>query len=481
MIDDAERLDQGGVSVAFIAPKGAGKSSILNGLLRTWAGTVGQLEPGESGGDHLQRVAVLPLGAGGTTPCEVHFQHAERWSVAVEREEEAEIVLRVSALAGWAIQKVADTSPPTTEPMLEKDIRRCLTGVCGLNDAELEKLARTFVAEPEGKDRLHAELVKRIDYTRRVGFEAVPKGKQNPMEWLKDILEQLTWGRWPSQPFPNRIVVRGPNIPRIQKGAQPLRLVDSLGLPAVLNADQSPLKGRKDLEILIQDPWAVVVFVSGFTNPPEPMTASIKYAFSVKAELLPPHRALLPALYKGEPVPFDAGSQETRQAQRAREAADKQDTATANLSLLLSNAGSAEIWTRDQCPVVDLFGDFGPIHSIENFDAALDARMEKMAEEWNIRTIKEIDEAQSLLKAPPEVQVTTTIPTERPWTGWEDKRAGGGGLWTGFKLDVNVTVPPYTTWAHAGRGKHEGQAYTKEDGDAQTLIDNLLQFLAKPQ
>jgi hypothetical protein len=218
------------------------------------------------------------------------------------------------------------------------------------------------------------------------------------MKWLKKLLDDLTFGRWPNQPFPSRIVVCGPGIPQIQEDAQPLRLVDSLGLPAVLKAGETPLRGRKDLDRLLRDSWAIAVFVSGFTNPPEPMTEALRLAFSGQIPLVPAHRALLPVLYKGEPVPVNPESEETKAQPRAREALHKQDNATAAVNQLLAQNKKPESWTREQSPVVDLLGDLGSEHGIATLDAALDARLLAMGAAWETHIRKEIDAADYLME-----------------------------------------------------------------------------------
>jgi hypothetical protein len=218
------------------------------------------------------------------------------------------------------------------------------------------------------------------------------------MKWLKKLLDDLTFGRWPNQPFPSSIVVCGPGIPQIQEDAHPLRLVDSLGLPSVLKGDETPLKGRKDLDTLLRDPWAIAVFVSGFMNPPEPMTAALGHAFSGQIPLVPAHRALLPVLYKGEPVPFNSESEETKAQQRAREAVDKQDIATAGVNQLLAQTKKPESWTREQSPVVDLLSDLGSEHGIATLDAALDASLLAMRDAWEAHITKENEAATYLVE-----------------------------------------------------------------------------------
>jgi hypothetical protein len=428
-ITAADDLEANGARVVFVAPKGAGKSSVLNGLLRTWTGAVGQLELGEVPSDHLQRLAVLPLGSGGTTPCEVHFEHADDWRVSVEAEAEFSVLQRVNALAGWAYRRaqapqtagesidegenaIANADAESTQPLPpgptlqskllleptpELDVRRCLTGVCGCTPQELLGLARGAIAASHAVEQLRDLLVQRMNYGQRAAFEASPSDGRPPLEWLKDLLDKLTWGRWPNQPFPSRILVRGPAFPRIQGGTQRLCMVDSLGLPAVGRAaNEPPLAGRRDLDVLLRSPWAVGVYVAEFMNPPDPVSEALRGALGGSFALMPTHRAIVPLLYKGESILIDALSDEPRSAQKAREAANKQEVASSGINQILRQNGRPEEWSARYSPVIDLMGGLGPGASIFGLEDAIAARLTAMGQAWDSDVAQQLAEANRL-------------------------------------------------------------------------------------
>ena len=427
----ATSLRSTGASVVFVAPKGAGKSSVLNGLLGLW---VGGEPPKGANADTIVECSVLPLGAGGTTPCEVHFRHGPDWSVEVEGEPEATVLKKLDGLAGSAYRSALkrakgenargengdddfEETPRNTpahsattphekillEPGLEQDISRCLRGVCGLTETALRELADKHLREDLGADGLRDELVRRASYSTRVDLKLQPETTgDEPLVWLKKVLEKLTWGTWPSQPFPRRIVVHVPGLPCLGDDGSPVRFIDSLGLPAVSKggeADASPLNGRADLRPLLGDPWAAAVFVAGYTNPPDAVATAIVSAFSGDAPLVPPHRAVASLLYKGEPILIDRTTDEPPAVQKANDARNKRDdVAVPNVNNLLGRAKKPQEWSGAQSPVVDLTRSLGSDHVIEGLQRAIDDRFLAMANRWHEDTRAELTTANALLK-----------------------------------------------------------------------------------
>ena len=260
VVESAWMLEIRGPSVVFVAPKGAGKSSVLNGRLGLW---VGGEPPAGARADAIVERSVLPLGAGCTTCCEVQFSHGPNWSVEVEGEQEAMVHKRIDGLAGSVYRSAqkrakgdnaADRNGGQTvsntrgcvhsantahekillEPGPEQDVRRCLLGVCGLKEKTLGELADKHLREDLGADGLRDELVRRASCSTRVDLKLQPRNGAVPLAWLKNTLEKLTWGTWASQPFPRRIVVHMPGLPRLGDDGAPVRFIDTQGLPALV-------------------------------------------------------------------------------------------------------------------------------------------------------------------------------------------------------------------------------------------------------
>jgi hypothetical protein len=460
----ADKLDHEGVQVAFIAPKGAGKSSVLNGLLRTWASPIDRPDLGEGPSEYLQRLSVLPLGAGGTTPCEVRFEYAETWKVSVDGEEDGRFRSQVDALAGSALRSalmkvlglnsggdadgeadadesfpvnsdaatVLRASPLLTLPCLEGDVRRCLIGVCGLRagavsgEATLEQLAQAAVApwklQFSGQlssvaavsalglraERLRDQLLTGAAPAKRNSFDAhLPSGAP-PMVWLKAVLQHLTWGRCPGQPFPARIDIQGPTFPRLQGSAQRLRMIDTLGLRAVeKDNDGPPLMGRRDLDSVLSSLWTVAVYVAGFMNPPDPVTPALRAALTGDTQLTPHHRTIVPLLYKGEAMLLDPRSSDNRQDERAQEAKNKRSACTDAINALLRQGGGREAWSDTFSPVIDLTGSLGGVGAMSGLESAIEARLRSMGLAFERAVDKMLSEADHLITRAQHVEQLT--------------------------------------------------------------------------
>jgi hypothetical protein len=430
-LDWADKLDHDGIQIAFIAPKGAGKSSILNGLLHTWTGTLDRPNLGEGPSEHLQRLSVLPLGAGGTTPCEVRFEYGEAWKVTVRGESGQQFAARVEALAGSALraahpnalaQNLSLPIPMLALPEPEPDVRRCLIGVCGLRaggvsgETTLKELAQAMLAPWKLQfsqqlrttaavsalrliaERFRDQLLARAAYASRQSFVACPHSGAQPIYWLKDLLQGLTWGNWPAQPLPTCIEVEGPTFPRLRGVAQRLRLIDTVGLQAVSpDGDETPLQGRTDLDPVLRSLWTVAVYVAGFTNPPDPVTAVLRAALTGEPQLTPHHRAVVPLVYKGEAILLDPLSSETRQNQRAHEAQNKRSACTDAINALLRHAKMREDWSDTFSPVIDLTESLGEVGAMPGLEAAIEARLQSMGLAWEKVVDKLLREADDLM------------------------------------------------------------------------------------
>ena len=425
VLADAAHLDRDGVSVVFIAPKGAGKSSLLNGILNLWTALIGQPEPGESLGEHLQRLSALPLGAGGTTPCEVQFRHAGSWSIQVEREDDATVLARVRRLAESTWQRTMSGTPaeapglagaPATATV-EQDVDRCLTGVCGHTPESLAALAKTLASHPLGLAQLHDALIRQINHASKTSLHIQPSKDELPVDWLRRTLLALTWGRHPGQPFPVRIVVHGPALPRMQGSTQALRLVDTLGLTAGAVGAETPARAVASLEARARDPWAVVLFVAAYMNPPEPVTDSLKYLFSCANPRMEADRTIVPVLYKGEAITLDPNTREPKQAQRGQDAYAKQEVSIAGINQLLRQANRPPTWTRDQSPVVDLLGMLGPAHGTHTLTSALDSRLQRLRDGWHARAEQAVRETRHFLETYDTIVRVGISRTDFAWLG----------------------------------------------------------------
>ncbi|MEY4544389.1 MAG: hypothetical protein RL685_584 [Pseudomonadota bacterium] len=298
--------------VAFVANKGVGKSTLINALAGLWID--GAPPPSDATSKVLNQCAILPLGSGGTTPCEIRIEAGE-WEVRVEAEDLAETHASLRQFAEWAWHKAqdskgkaADSAPDGLEqagavrarpPRLQIEVERVLRGMTGL----LERAVSA--ASPSGSTRKRAPA-KRADDAEGLGMNAatpealiaeferlarLPERKQlqwlptgDPRRWLQKTLLDLFEGKFHAQPFPRLIVVRTPST-GVQWDQSTLPLIDTLGLPAVSagrgeaepdSPPRHPLTEREDLRALLKAPWTLVVVACQLHDPPTPSVELLK-------------------------------------------------------------------------------------------------------------------------------------------------------------------------------------------------------------
>lgn len=293
--------------IAFVAHKGVGKSTLINALAGLWLGDVPP-QP-DATAKQLIQAAILPLGNGGTTPCEIRVETGS-WDVRVEAEEPAETEARIKQFAEWAWHKAHDAKKPPVEPSppkdaqeqdeapvgirpprLQLDIERVVRGITGLKEHttlvssapgvkpfpvrhdDAEELATGYAAD---KTEFIKEIQKRARITERQRSQWLPTG--DARRWLRETLLNLIEGKFTDQPFPRCVIIRVPST-GVQWGHSDLPLIDTLGLPAVGAAkgesepgarSAHPLAEREDLRELLKAPWTAIVVGAQFNEPPSP-------------------------------------------------------------------------------------------------------------------------------------------------------------------------------------------------------------------
>lgn len=297
--------------IAFVAHKGVGKSTLINALAGLWLDETPP--PADASSKQLNQRAMLPLGNGGTTPCEIRVE-AGTWEVRVEAEDLQETQARIRQFAEWAWHKVHDPSKQSLEPgtsagevdpdredvsaggrppRLQPDLERVVRGITNLQDLPIasppgsgagkkrqpsprhdgaEDLAKGFPAKTD----FVAEVERRARLPERKRLQWLPTG--DARRWLRDTLLNLIEGKFEDQPFPKSVTIRVPST-GIQWRGSDVPLIDTLGLPAVASGkadgDTSarsvhPLAEREDLRELLKSPWTIIVVGAQFNEPPAP-------------------------------------------------------------------------------------------------------------------------------------------------------------------------------------------------------------------
>ncbi|MBL8188345.1 MAG: hypothetical protein JNK38_10075 [Acidobacteria bacterium] len=292
--------------IAFIAQKGVGKSTLINALAGLW---LEETPPSaDASSKQLNQYAMLPLGNGGTTPCEIWVEAGE-WEVRVEPEEATDTQALIRQFAEWAWhkaydpkKKLTDQSGPAEEfdsdleespisgrpPRLQLDIERVIRGITGLGKhpipaggAKAKKMQQDDAEDLAKKSfpvkvGFIAEVERLAHLAERKRLQWLPTGDER--RWLQKTLLDLFQGKFKDQPFPKRVIIRTPST-GVHWMQNDLPLIDTLGLPAVSSGKADgesgsrpghPLSERADLRELLKNPWTVIVVGSHFNNPPAP-------------------------------------------------------------------------------------------------------------------------------------------------------------------------------------------------------------------
>ncbi|HYO65088.1 MAG TPA: hypothetical protein VEU33_03315 [Archangium sp.] len=293
--------------VAFVAHKGVGKSTLINGLSGLWLD--GEPPSSDASPAQLNKQAVLPLGNGGTTPCEIVLRPG-KWEVQVEPERDEDAGRLVQQFAEWAWHKAHDPSSPAASPpgvdeaddpsaeplptarppRLQPDLERILWGLTGLKQEKVSsgagkqtggrssKTVHYAVEEARNfasKEAFVDHVLRRARLPERRRIQWLPDGE--PRTWLRHMLLSLFKGELAEQPFPRRVIVQGP-FEALHWNGHAVPLVDTLGLPAVTTDKDAvpgsrrayPLADRADLRELLKQPWTLLVLAASFNEPPAP-------------------------------------------------------------------------------------------------------------------------------------------------------------------------------------------------------------------
>ena len=246
--------------VAFIGDVGVGKTSMICGL----AGL--QVRSKDSG-----KKPALITGPGGTTVCEVVINrgHREnRYALNVEPRGEEEIQAYVTDWCEYLTHIASPESSTQSEsekPSVPKEIDRAIRHMSGLAETRIPKTrerkdpAKDLAAHIGDSEKLRAEILKRMDLPRRQ--KTVDRGAD--MEWLRKSFADINDGKNPDFSIPERITVSIPSHPfgdEENRSGLGISIVDTKGV------DETAM--REDLQRHFDDPNAIVVLCSGFTNAP---------------------------------------------------------------------------------------------------------------------------------------------------------------------------------------------------------------------
>ncbi|MDD5276237.1 MAG: helix-turn-helix transcriptional regulator [Methylovulum sp.] len=253
--------------IAFIGSIGIGKSTAICQLANlTMPNPNGNFD------------AVLEVGSGGITVCEVHVLSGSEYEIRIEPRTDDEIRtdirdFAVNLLSAIDVKKAADRDGGDNDSQgISKEIQRALRNMSGLirrsekqatgkpiRTDKAKELAQQF---PEERD-LIIEIMARMELHKRDRRNVLYNSSTGkpPLKWLKDTFELINNGRHPDFTLPKRIEV----VVKDQLLAHSeclVRIIDTKGI------DNKETAARPDLEGHLKDLHTITVLCSGFNDAP---------------------------------------------------------------------------------------------------------------------------------------------------------------------------------------------------------------------
>lgn len=256
--------------IAFIGSIGIGKSTAICRLTKL------EIE----GQDGSPAIPVLEAGAGGITICEVHLRSGPSYGLIIEPCGDDEIRADVTDFAEYLLKKDgSNVNEPESDGIgdsqgISKEIERAVRNMSGLKirreKAADGKIVRRdeakILAEQQSSVReLVVEILARMELHKRdrrdVWYDS-SCGK-SPLNWVKDIFEEVNNGRHPDFTLPRRMEVVVPT-PLLGVSDLAVRIIDTKGIDRTA--------ARADLEVHLDEPHTLAVLCSGFNNAPSSET-----------------------------------------------------------------------------------------------------------------------------------------------------------------------------------------------------------------
>jgi transcriptional regulator with XRE-family HTH domain len=248
--------------IAFIGSIGIGKSTAI---CRATAMEVTALQG--------RPIPVLETGGGGITLCEVHLTVGPGYGVIVEPRTTDAIRADVADFADLLLRgtgsELESREREEAVRAVPREIERALRNMTGLkpkrtktSDGKIVRSdpARDLAATIPSARELVVELLARMELHKRDRRDewydqSSPVG---PLEWMKDMFEQINNGRHSDFSLPARIEMVVPELLEIFD--LDIGIVDTRGI--------DDITARADLEEHLHDPHTVSVLCSGFNDAP---------------------------------------------------------------------------------------------------------------------------------------------------------------------------------------------------------------------
>lgn len=250
-------------NVAFVGAIGIGKSTAI--CKATGLDVVS--------GDG-QSSAVLETGGGGITLCEVALKAGPEYGVIVTPRTTEEIRADVADFADQLLRRVLGATKSEdgddTQRAVPREIERAIRNMSGLRpkrrkgtDGRPVRIdpAQDLAAKLPSSRDLVVEILSRMDLPRRDRHDEWydPTSPKGPLEWLKDVFEQINNGRHPDFSLPAHVDLIVPDL--MSAGDITVNIVDTRGIDQLI--------ARADLEGHLLNSHTVSLLCSGFNDAPE--------------------------------------------------------------------------------------------------------------------------------------------------------------------------------------------------------------------
>ena len=273
--ESAESVLKTEYSVAFVGDIGVGKSTAICRALGLETPDARKSAP----------TAVLEVGAGGITVCEVHIVEGAEYAIRVEPLSEREIRREVREFC-----IMLKEPPPASEDDdgdgvptgTSKEIGRAIRNMSGLTRnsqtvvdpdgrrrRETKDPAQELAEKAESVDEFVVEMLAlmKLDGRTRREIRYTPASSEvDPLAWLKERFSEINNGRAPEFSIPKRIEVVTPGRILGDK-SMTVSVIDTKGIDA--NSQ------RADIETLFGEPNTVSMLCSPFTAMPSPSVQNL--------------------------------------------------------------------------------------------------------------------------------------------------------------------------------------------------------------
>lgn len=282
-------------SIAFIGAIGIGKSTAIcraTGL--EVISTDGQPSP------------VLETGAGGITLCEVSLKVGPGYGVIVTPRSTEEVREDVADFADLLLTRAAGDA--TTDGVedgqraVPRELERAIRNLSGLRPTRTKGPDGKAIRKDPAKDlaielgsarELTVEILSRMELPkrdRRESWHDVSSNK-SPLEWLKQMFEQINNGRHPDFSLPANVDLVVPGL--LDTGDLTINVIDTRGIDRVT--------ARADLEEHLMDSHTVSILCSGFNDAPaQPVQHLLERSRDIRNTLVDSHASVLVLARPGE-------------------------------------------------------------------------------------------------------------------------------------------------------------------------------------